>query len=61
MILTSYVPHKAGVILRNAGDTEKHSTEVFFLFLKLNKETKSGSNFTFTKKKTTNATAWLFC
>lgn len=43
MILTSYVPHKAGVILRNAGDTGKHSTEVF-LFLKLSRK-QSESNF----------------
>lgn len=48
VILTSYVPHKAGVILRNAGDTGKHSTEVF-LFLKLNRK-QSESNFYICKK-----------
>lgn len=48
VILTSYVPHKAGVKLRNVGDTGKHSTEVF-LFLKLNRK-QSESNFYIYKK-----------
>lgn len=50
VILTSYVPHKAGVILRNAGDTGKHSTEVF-LFLKLNRKQNEPNFYIYKKNK----------